>query len=380
MKKIILENRTTSLLYLLLITAIFIVGNYYFFLNNYKKIEINTNQKHIQYLIHIIDTQVKKYNGDTIPLKKVDNTYKYLIQQDMIDFFDSVKYLKTTNYQNIGVKNPYSNYFDNIYVHTIKEELLINYINYHDKDNNHLFSIKTINEREVINTGHKTLSLFVLMFVIFLAILLIVIRKYYHAIKNHNERLEEKVEKRTSQIQSTLFELEKANLKLYEMAHTDHLTKIRNRRNFFIHAENLFAQAKRKNKDFCVIMIDIDNFKTINDTYGHNVGDKALVVFTQAVQKHLNDTVIFGRLGGEEFAIVAFDMTLDETMQWAETIRSEVEKAAITLDKSKLYLTASFGVSDMRECKDLDQVLHKADTMLYSAKHTGKNRVRSRLN
>ena len=205
------------------------------------------------------------------------------------------------------------------------------------------------------------------------------IRKYLHTIKVNSEDLEYKVEERTSQIRSALLELEKANLKLYDMAHTDFLTKIRNRRNFFIHAENIFANAKRKNKDVSIIMIDIDNFKAFNDNYGHDLGDKVLVYFTKCVEKCLDSKDIFGRLGGEEFGIILDDTSLSTANDKAEYIRNEIEKIEIENNKKILNVTASFGVCDKRGCKGLDQMIQKSDSMLYSAKHSGKNKVRSRL-
>ena len=380
MKNLILGNKKTFVLYLSIVISIFLISSYYYFLNNYKKLEDTNNNKYIQYLLTKIDNQYILFNKNSNKLIQIANSYEYLLKDSsMIDFFDTVEYkteIQTYNTPSITIK---SKYFKQIKLITLKKELISNYMSFYDNSNNLLFTVKTTNKREVVNTGKNTILIFMLIVFIFLLIVFIMVRQYYEAIKNNNELLEQKVNKRTSQIQSTLIELEKANLKLYDMAHTDFLTKVRNRRNFFIHSENFFSNAIRKNRDLSVIMIDIDNFKTFNDTFGHNAGDKILKEFSKCVENSLEEKDIFGRLGGEEFAISLFDVSLHDAIEKAEKIREAVESLEIIYNNQVLKLTASFGVSDIRGCKDIDQMLHKADTMLYSAKHGGKNRVRSRL-
>lgn len=380
MKKLILENQNSFILYLCIVISVFMISSYYYFLDNYMKIEDTTNKKYIQYIINKIDEQHVLFNKDGNHTKKIAGSYEYLLKDpSIINFFDTINYYQNTpRNQNITDKMT-SKYLGDVIIKTNKNHLLENNIEFFDENNKYLFSIITQNQRELINTGQKTIMVFLLMVVLFITIMILLTRKYYNAISNNNEKLEKEVEKRTSQIQSTLIELEKANLKLYDMAHTDFLTKIRNRRNFFIHAENFFTNAIRKNKDFSVIMIDIDNFKPFNDIYGHNVGDRVLIEFTKCIQEQLDEKDIFGRLGGEEFAIALYDMTLYEALEKAEMLRNAIEKIQINTHDNVLKMTASFGVSDIRGCKDLDQVIHKADSMLYSAKHSGKNRVRSRL-
>lgn len=373
MKKLIFENKITFLIYLSIIVSIFLISSYYYFLNNYKKLESATNEKYIQYLVTQIDHQFEENKTEKISYQSLVNN------SSLIEFFHSVKYLDISPSIKVNAKEYKSRHFGKIYLKTIKDDFITNYLEYYDDKNNYLFTIKTTNTREVINTGKNTILIFMLIVILFLLIVFLMIRKYFNAIKNNNEILEKEVNKRTGQIQSTLIELEKANLKLYDMAHTDFLTKIRNRRNFFIHSENFFVNAIRKNKELSVIMIDIDNFKTFNDTYGHDLGDKVLIAFANCVEKCLTEKDIFGRLGGEEFAISLFDTNLYSAMEQAEFIRSEIEKITIETEYKILKVTASFGVSDIRGCKDIDQVLHKADSMLYSAKRNGKNKVRSRL-
>lgn len=373
MKKLIFENTKIFSIYLAIVISIFLISSYYYFLNDYQKLESTNNTKYIKYLISKIDLQIihNEINRDS---------YEFIVKDSsIINFFETIEYTETTSMQSKDFKEYTSKQFHKVLVQTTKTDIITNNIEFFDDKNSYLFTIKTTSSREVINTGKTTILIFMVIVLVFLLSLFIILRRYFDAIKNNNGKLEDEVTRRTSQIQSTLIELEKANLKLYDMAHTDFLTKIRSRRNFFIHSENYFAIAKRKNRNFSVLMIDIDNFKTFNDTYGHDVGDKVLLEFAKRITQCLKDKDIFGRLGGEEFGISLFDTNLYNATEKAEYIRSEIEKIEIKASGKILRLTASFGASDIRGCQNLDQMIQKADSMLYSAKHSGKNRVRSRL-
>jgi diguanylate cyclase (GGDEF)-like protein len=126
-------------------------------------------------------------------------------------------------------------------------------------------------------------------------------------------------------------------------------------------------------------MIDIDNFKSFNDNYGHEIGDKVLKVFASSISRYLEKDVIFGRLGGEEFAITLPNKDLKEALEIAEELRIIIEHVKVKIPYNKLSITASFGVSDSIDAKSIDEIIKNADIMLYDAKSKGKNRVRSRL-
>ena len=223
-----------------------------------------------------------------------------------------------------------------------------------------------------IDLLYKTIICFVLFIITIISI--------YHTILTHYKMYFEKnVEKRTKQIQFALEELEKVNFKLYELAHTDCLTKIMNRRSFFLHAQNLFEKCHRNRSSLNIVMIDLDNFKNINDTYGHNIGDQILILFTHNIQKNINDNVLFGRLGGEEFALVYTGITLENTIIEVEKLRQSVEKASLNTHNGTISITASFGISDNLRVDNIDEILRKADKLLYNAKSSGKNLIRSRL-
>ncbi|WP_108063472.1 GGDEF domain-containing protein [Poseidonibacter lekithochrous] len=202
----------------------------------------------------------------------------------------------------------------------------------------------------------------------------------YKKLFTHNQKnIESQIDSKTKQIKNAMEELEKVNLQLYDIAHTDHLTKTMNRRNFFIHAQNIFSVSKKENIEFTTVMIDIDNFKSYNDKYGHDVGDRVLIEFTKTIQNQLESNDIFGRLGGEEFALVFPKTSLKNAIKKVEDIKDEIEQIDIFVYEEVINITASFGVSDNYGSNNIDEMLQKSDKLLYNAKKDGKNLVRSRL-
>lgn len=159
----------------------------------------------------------------------------------------------------------------------------------------------------------------------------------------------------------------------------DPLTDIYNRRGFFELSDkkiNSFLKNKKNKKsDFYGIMIDIDKFKIINDKYGHPFGDKVIQNVSAIISNNLSENSIFGRVGGEEFAIVW--ESEDDINTEIEIIRAEVEKNEILFeDKDIVTYTISVGVSKMdEEILTLDCLLNKADNALYEAKGSGRNRI-----
>jgi len=154
-------------------------------------------------------------------------------------------------------------------------------------------------------------------------------------------------------------------------ANFDALTKIYNRNMF----DRLIAQkiivAKKEKTSFVFILLDIDFFKKVNDTYGHLVGDDVLVTLSKLIQKHTRDSDLFARWGGEEF-VLAFDVSLDRGMQITESLRKHIEAEEFDIVKS---ITCSFGVTEFRSDDTIDTMLKRADEALYEAKETGRNRV-----
>ena len=166
--------------------------------------------------------------------------------------------------------------------------------------------------------------------------------------------------------------------KLGLQARQDYLTGLNNRGYFMELAEREIKKASRYGHNFTILMLDIDNFKLINDTYGHKAGDRVLVTLADIFRKTLRVVDIEGRIGGEEFAILLPETDREGAVIVAERLRSSVEDCEILLPSFDMPMcfTVSIGVSAPGSVDyNLDALLSQADDALYRAKHTGRNKV-----
>ena len=171
-------------------------------------------------------------------------------------------------------------------------------------------------------------------------------------------------------------EAELAKKAAEKLARTDALTGLNNRRAFFEQAGAVDAQARRYSHPYVFAMIDIDHFKSINDTWGHKTGDVVLKAVSDAVAGTLRETDILGRIGGEEFAVMLPETVLDEGRLLAERVRSKVEETVVQAMGNAIDVTASIGVAAFTGLDaNLDEVLSNADKALYQAKDSGRNAV-----
>ncbi|NLX63755.1 MAG: GGDEF domain-containing protein [Clostridiaceae bacterium] len=152
----------------------------------------------------------------------------------------------------------------------------------------------------------------------------------------------------------------------------DNLTKAHSRRYFIEYTKNEIARAERKNTEFALIMFDIDYFKSINDTYGHSVGDEVLKTLVEIVRKDLRKSDVLARIGGEEFAVLLPDATIWSAVTTAERARKNIEKHYF---KGIGNITVSFGVTSYQEGDKVEDLMKRADTALYMAKNGGRNRT-----
>jgi diguanylate cyclase (GGDEF)-like protein/PAS domain S-box-containing protein len=161
------------------------------------------------------------------------------------------------------------------------------------------------------------------------------------------------------------------------LARTDALTGLHNRRSFMEIAESELSRAIRHGGQLAILMLDIDHFKSINDTHGHRVGDSVLQAFGTLCQKALRPYDTMGRVGGEEFAIVLPQASLDQALGVAERIRQLIERTRLSQEHGlPLQFTVSIGVTAVSDSTtNIDTLLNQADTALYEAKHAGRNRV-----
>jgi len=166
------------------------------------------------------------------------------------------------------------------------------------------------------------------------------------------------------------------NSKLENLAMTDELTKIANRRAFFIKGAEEIVRARRYHLPLSIIMLDIDRFKLINDSMGHDSGDYALQCVAATLVDGVREVDVVGRLGGEEFGVILPNTKIEDAMKLAERLRVRIAENKELNSKLKMDITASFGVAEYRlQIKNLDELLKNADTAMYKAKNTGRNRV-----
>jgi diguanylate cyclase (GGDEF)-like protein len=168
------------------------------------------------------------------------------------------------------------------------------------------------------------------------------------------------------------FQLE---LELEVLATRDSLTGAHNRRSFLHLAGLELDRARRTTRPFSLLMVDIDRFKSINDTHGHPVGDEVIRTLARTCQGALRSVDVLGRLGGEEFAIVLPETGTEGALRVAERLRRSLAETVVPVDGKALTFTVSMGVAEWRPGEGLDPLLSRGDQALYAAKNTGRNKV-----
>ena len=161
-----------------------------------------------------------------------------------------------------------------------------------------------------------------------------------------------------------------------KMAVTDSLTGLLNRRHFFELAEHELRRAKRYARPLSAIMLDVDHFKQINDTYGHTVGDRVLREVAQVCMRETRNVDVLGRYGGEEFVIVLPECETRAACEVAERLRQSIAELSVDTPSGPVQVTASLGVASLSDpSTTLDALISAADTALYSAKRGGRDNV-----
>jgi diguanylate cyclase (GGDEF)-like protein len=184
---------------------------------------------------------------------------------------------------------------------------------------------------------------------------------------------------RNIELQSEIEERKRLQLSLEKLAMSDPLTDLYNRRCFFDKAEQEFKRTVRYQHPLVVVMLDLDYFKQVNDTYGHAIGDQILVIVANRLKTNLRNIDIVGRIGGEEFALVLPETTLDGGRQTAERIRQAISESMST-SAGPVFVTVSGGVtgltsSEIPDVPSFEIFLQHADQALYIAKQAGRNQV-----
>tara|TARA_R110002049_G_scaffold4601_4_gene31989 strand:+ start:275285 stop:276223 length:939 start_codon:yes stop_codon:yes gene_type:complete len=177
------------------------------------------------------------------------------------------------------------------------------------------------------------------------------------------EAAEKQLERQTKQIECYLTE-----------ARTDGLTGLMNRRAFDQQLDELFAAFRKGGRSFVLALIDIDHFKTINDTHGHQTGDHVLQQIAKTLSVNLDNTIMVARFGGEEFAVI-LDGPLRVAADRLNELRKNIANLRLDAGPTQLQVTTSIGLSEPRDDMVVSPVLRRADEALYAAKNIGRNRT-----
>jgi diguanylate cyclase (GGDEF)-like protein len=213
----------------------------------------------------------------------------------------------------------------------------------------------------------------VLLFMIFSAYterLLAIIHDMTVKLKKYHFRLELTV----AELEAENIEHQRLVEELEKLSITDPLTSIYNRRKFNELLTMEIERSKRYQNSLSIIMCDIDHFKKINDTFGHDVGDKAIKKFSKQIRENIREIDMLARWGGEEFMILMPNVSVENAHSVAEKLRMIIEKTEVETAGS---FTASFGVTDLMLDDTSETFIKRADQALYKAKHSGRNRVES---
>lgn len=165
---------------------------------------------------------------------------------------------------------------------------------------------------------------------------------------------------------------------LKQLAYFDGLTKIYNRTQFLHRGREILSEAQLNPQPVSFILFDIDYFKRINDTYGHDVGDQAIIHVVSVCNRYLSPEMLFARYGGEEFVIALPNTSLQEAEKLAEQLRVALLNDPLDVKGVPITLTSSFGIAQYNGGSDsLESLLRDADTALYESKRNGRNAVRA---
>jgi len=189
---------------------------------------------------------------------------------------------------------------------------------------------------------------------------------------NITKQFQEIISLQSEQLKENNVKLEKLYLEKKIEASTDSLTSLKNRTMLMNQLEHLFAIYKRHKEIFSLVIFDIDNFKSVNDTYGHMEGDKVLKEVANVALESIREVDMAARYGGEEFVFLLPQTDIEKAVTVAERTRASIEE---NVKVNGTSVTASFGVVEIEEDMRMQDIIHLADLALYRAKETGRNKV-----
>lgn len=171
---------------------------------------------------------------------------------------------------------------------------------------------------------------------------------------------------------SDISKIEEEFTKVENKAYIDGLTGVYNRNKFNELSEKELERVKRYNAPLCLAIIDIDKFKSFNDTYGHLIGDEVLISMAQTIKNNIREVDIFARWGGEEFVLMFVNTPIDKAKKAAESLKDKIE---MNEHQRAGKITASFGITQYKDDENIDSIFKRCDEALYTAKANGRNRV-----
>lgn len=193
------------------------------------------------------------------------------------------------------------------------------------------------------------------------------------ALKSHEELLDSR--KQVESAEEKISKLEKELSEVSELVHQDQLTGALNRRGLDAAFDRESRRVDRSHESLCIALLDIDNFKRLNDTMGHQVGDKALIHLCHVIKEALRPSDSVARYGGEEFVLILPDVTLAEAALTVERLQRELTKQFFMHENDRILVTFSAGVAQLAPNESQEELIGRADKAMYQAKQTGKNRV-----
>ena len=203
----------------------------------------------------------------------------------------------------------------------------------------------------------------------------LLIRARTRVLERRRKYLELVIAQRTTQLDEQRQQLEKANLLLNQLAIRDPLTNLYNRRHFFDLAETEFLRSRRSGHICCLLLIDIDHFKLVNDTHGHLTGDAVIQMVSALVLGSMRVTDTVARFGGEEYIVLLPETNRAQALQLAQRIRTSIASAPLHIVDKTIAVTLSIGCAQIDTDRTLNQFMERADKALYTAKAEGRDRV-----
>ena len=215
----------------------------------------------------------------------------------------------------------------------------------------------------------ENLIVTLLLYIIFIIIIYLLIQKMRHQEEDYTHQLQVDIKEKTRKI-------EKQKEILHDQAYHDGLTGLPNRTLFYDRLRRGIKHSKRNNNNMALFFIDLDNFKEINDSLGHNIGDKVLIEITRRLRSKIREEDTLARLGGDEFTIIMENLdNIHDASILAQKIQ-HICREPIEIDEHTFYITCSIGISFYpQDSEDVDNLLKYADTAMYKAKDEGKNNI-----